>query len=131
MEVKIFRKDEIPDIADQAVVFYKRFFDFENIKTAFLNSQSFAIAYDSDKIIGIARTIGDGARFTLIVGLVVDPEYRRKGVGTKLIQLLAKNAGTFHINLTTDPNDEGLEDFYEKAGFKLSEGELVFEWLQK
>lgn len=130
MEIKLFRKEEIKDVLELAQEFCKRvlYSADDKIFESLINSVSLALAYEGDKIVGIGRTVGDEHRFTYIVDLVVKKDHRGKGVGTALVQILAKNADTRLINLTTDPNDPGLEKFYKKAGFKLSEGEKVFEW---
>ena len=130
-QIKVYQQKNIPNILNEAVVFYDKagYYEISRIKKSFVNSIALGVAFDEDdKIIGIARTIGDKARFTTIVGLYVDPKYRKLGVGTKLLQRLAKSAGTFYINLTTDPSSPWLENFYKKAGFTLSRGEKVFKW---
>lgn len=130
MEIKLFKNEEIKDVLEPAQEFCKRvmYSADDKIFESLINSVSLALAYEGDKIVGIGRTVGDGNRFTYIVDLVVKKEYRGKGIGKALVQILAKNANTKFIELTTDPNDPGLEKFYKKAGFKLSEGEKVFEW---
>lgn len=127
-KIKLYSREEIAEVVDKAEEFYCNYFDFPDVRLAFTNSQMLVLAFDGEKIIGIARLIGDGVRFGIIVGLVVDTAYRNLGIGTKLIRALAENAGTHYINLNTDPADSGLENFYKKAGFKLSKGEQVFEW---
>ena len=130
MEIKLYKKDEIKSVLNIAQDFCREvlYSADDRISEALSNSVSLVLAYEDNKVIGIGRTIGDGHRFTNIVDLVVKKDHRGNGVGTALVQILAKNAGTRIVNLTTDPNDPGLEEFYKKAGFVLSEGEKVFEW---
>jgi len=132
MEIKLYQNKEIENVIKIAQAFCKKvlYSADDKIFDALINSVSLALAYEGNKIVGIGRTVGDNHRFTYIVDLVVSPKHRKKGIGTALLQTLAKNSKTKFIELTTDPNDPGLEEFYKKAGFILSEGERVFEWKQ-
>lgn len=131
IRVQYYKMAEIRKIAVQVADFYRQnnFTDeFGNIEQMILNSQGLAVAYSSDKIVAAGRIVGDAIRFAYIVDLVVNDSHQKRGIGTRVVQILAKNAKTFWIELTTDPNDPGLVDFYKKAGFELSKGEHVFEW---
>jgi len=132
--IQLYKKGNIEAIADAAEVFYKSQGSHDsrgNVKDAILGSQFIAVALEGDEIVGAAKVVGDGVRFSTIVDLVVDNDYRGKGIGTEIIQTLAKACNTFHINLYTDPNDPGLTNFYKKAGFELVEGVQDFEWPKK
>jgi len=55
--------------------------------------------------------------------MCVDPRYRRKGIGSKLLEFgidLAKKAGKKYIRLytSTDPNEAAAQILYDKRGFK-------------
>lgn len=131
IKINFYKKAMIPEISTSVADFYRRndFSDeFGNIKQMILNSQGLAVAYKSDKIVGTGRIVGDGIRFAYIVDLVVNDSYQKQGIGTQIVQTLAKNAKTLWVELTTDPRDPGLIDFYKKAGFKLSEDEYLFYW---
>lgn len=94
-------------------------------------SRTIGIAFSGKEVIGFGRIVGDGVRFSYIVDLNVLDLHRNKGIGTELVQKLAESAKTRFVELTTDPNIDWLKEFYQKAGFKLSEGEYVFEWTQE
>jgi len=129
--IKLYTKEDIQTIADKAELFYISQGSHDsrgNIKNAILGAQIISLAFIGDDIVGAAKVVGDGVRFSTIVDLVVGKQYRGQGVGTDLVQSLAKSCDTFHVNLYTDPNDPGLTDFYKKAGFELVEGVYDFEW---
>lgn len=133
MNIKLYQGKEIKQVLKPAKEFCQSvlYSADDQIFEAIINSVSLAIAYNKDQIVGIGRTVGDRNRFTYIVDLVVSPKYRKQGIGTKLVQALAKSSHTRFIELTTDPNYPGLENFYKKAGFRFSKGEKVFEWPKK
>lgn len=130
MKIKIYSKDQIKSNLDEIVSFYKSvgFHGLHHIDQIILNSVSIGMAFENGKPVGIGRTLGDAIRFTYIVDLVINKDRRGEGIGKALVQALAKNANTQYIDLTTDPNNPTLPEFYRKAGFELSEGEKVFKW---
>lgn len=92
----------------------------------------FLVAYDEeqDRVAGIARAVVVDRRFykprraLLITDLYVDPRYRRKRVGTLLIEKLGEEALSRGINvlLVTYPAGNLIADrFYEHRGFRLLE----------
>lgn len=131
MKVKMLKGKDIEQIVDEAEAFY-RDCGYEDgwgaIRKAILGSEMVALAYDGGRVIGAGKMIGDGSRFSVIVDLVVDKEYRAKGIGTEIVQTLAKASTASHINLYSDPKDPGLMDFYRKAGFEYIEGQFAFKW---
>ena len=71
-------------------------------------------AYDDTKLIGCLRILSDGYYFGTITELLILPEYQKKGVGSKLLQLAKANTPTM-LYFGSQP---GLEGFYEKNGCK-------------
>jgi ribosomal protein S18 acetylase RimI-like enzyme len=133
MKIKVYRQDQFSENMNEIVSAIK-FFGYGNeewCQKVIPASQLFALAYIKGEFAGFGRTVGDGVRFSYIVDLNVRKRYQHQGIGTKLVQTLAKNSNSIFVELTNDPQFPWLEDFYKKAGFKLSEGEHVFEWPQK
>jgi ribosomal protein S18 acetylase RimI-like enzyme len=82
-----------------------------------------------DEIAGALRSISDHTRFTFIVDLIVSKKYRKQGLGTRLLKAAGNyysNLKVHHIELTTDPSDPNLPEFYKKVGFIKDEGSDVF-----
>ena len=69
-------------------------------------------AYDGAKLVGCLRILSDGYFFGTITELLVLPEYRNKGVGSRLIQLAKASTPTM-LYFGSQP---GAEGFYEKNG---------------
>ncbi len=71
-------------------------------------------AYDGEKLTGCLRVLTDGYYFGTITELLVLPEYRNKGVGSRLLRLAKENTPTM-LYFGSQP---GVEGFYEKNGCK-------------
>lgn len=69
-------------------------------------------AYDGELLVGCLRILSDGCFFGTITELLVLPEYQRRGIGSKLLQLAIENTPTT-LYFGAQP---GLEPFYEKNG---------------
>lgn len=46
------------------------------------------VAIESDRVVGFARAIGDGVSNGYISTVVVDKEFRRRGIGRRMVQHL-------------------------------------------
>lgn len=82
----------------------------------------FVVACDpQSRAIGMGRIIADGASDGYIQDVVVFPEYRNQGIGSRIVSALRK-LGTLYglswIGLISAP---GKEEFYKRAGFNPME----------
>ena len=73
-------------------------------------------AYDNDKLIGCLRILSDGYYFGTITELLVLPQYQKRGIGSKLLQLAKDNTPTM-LYFGSQPT---VEQFYEKNGCQKS-----------
>ena len=75
-------------------------------------------AYDTGKLVGLIRVVGDGSTIIYIQDILVLENYQRLGIGTALIQyVLDKYKSVRQICLTTDLESKQIE-FYGSVGFK-------------
>jgi GNAT superfamily N-acetyltransferase len=87
----------------------------ETIAASIKNSICIGI-YDPEKMIGFARAVTDYATVFWLCDVIIDEEYRGKGLGKRLIQWITEMAelkGTTGVLATRDAH--GL---YEQYGFK-------------
>lgn len=87
----------------------------ETIATSIENSICFGV-YHHEKMVGFARVVTDYATMYWLCDVVIDPEYRGRGLGKKLIQTITEMdelKEMFGILATRDAH--GL---YEKYGFQ-------------
>lgn len=72
-------------------------------------------AFDSDKLIGMARSLCDGEYQAAIYDVVLLPEYQGGGIGKCMMKRLRDQLPVENVILYAVPGREG---FYEKCGFK-------------
>ena len=94
----------------------------EALRQGFERSLLVLAAYEENRLLGIIRAVGDGATIVFVQDILVYPEYRRKGVGTALLQaVLDRYQHVRQIELVTDNSEETVA-FYRSMGFRdLSE----------
>lgn len=89
-------------------------------------SFAFAVATDiqNGRAIGMGRVIADGVSDGYIQDLVVLPQYRKTGVGTRIVTALVNRclqSGITWIGLIAQPD---TEHFYHLLGFRTMEGHV-------
>jgi len=89
---------------------------------ALCNSCAVCAAYDGNgQLAGMGRALGDGVSDAYIQDVVVDPAYRRRGVGGAIVRALVaelRRRGVDWIGLVGAP---GTEEFYRSLGFRAPE----------
>lgn len=73
-------------------------------------------AYKENRLIGCIRILTDGYYFGTITELLVLPEFQKKGIGSKLLNLAKVHTPTL-LYFGAQP---GIETFYEKNGCQKS-----------
>jgi predicted N-acetyltransferase YhbS len=116
----IYRSDIIPD-ADKIIELYnssgmpRPTNDKERIIKMYNNSNLVISAWDSGKLVGIVRAITDCVWYTFLADLAVNPQYKKMGIGRKLIESTREKVGEeTSIILLSVPT--ALE-YYPKVGF--------------
>ena len=93
----------------------------ETIEKSIRESDCFGIYTDTtDQLIGFARVISDHATAYYLCDVIIDPEYRRNGLGKALVSHIVSRpeyAGLHGFLFTRDAH--GL---YEQYGFQLAVG---------
>ena len=72
-------------------------------------------AWDGERLVGSVRVLTDGYFFSTVPELMVDPDYRRRGVGRELLRRALEIAPGGTLYLGAQP---GNEAFFERAGFR-------------
>ena len=93
------------------------------LKSALENSCAVCVARDGDgALVGMGRALGDGVSDAYIQDVVVDPAFRRRGVGGAIVRALIaelRRRGVDWIALVGEP---GTGEFYRSLGFRAPEG---------
>lgn len=88
----------------------------EKLIQALKNSDSLVTARISGKLVGIGNAISDGSLVVYYPHMLVHPEYKRKGIGRTMMELLQKKYSSFHQQMLTA--DEDAISFYKAMGFE-------------
>jgi len=109
---------------------WKEEYDPKELSRLILGSFLFVVAADlkTGRAVGMGRVIADGVSDGYIQDLVVLPEYRKTGIGARIVSILVKKCverGISWIGLIAEP---GTEKFYLPFGFHPLEGHtpLIF-----
>jgi len=79
-----------------------------------------AAYYDKETLVGWCASVSDGVRHAFIIDLIVDPEWQRQGLGTRLLANISQEfeksgIGIIHADFTSEN-----ASFYESCGFQSS-----------
>ena len=103
----------------------------ERNKIALAGSIFTASARYEGKLVGLLRLVGDGAYILHMADLEVHPDFQRKGVGRRLMEMALSFAqdietGTdTHLGEFTLFANTGADTFYEQLGFILAPNGMV------
>ena len=87
------------------------------LREGFNNSMLVLAAYDGEELLGIIRTVGDGATIVFVQDILVFPDKQRQGIGTALLkEILNRYPNVRQIELVTD-NTAKTVGFYKSMGF--------------
>ena len=78
------------------------------------------IDYDTQQLIGVVRLDHDNSKSATILGLFVSEDFRRKGVGTRLVSAcvrIAQRSGCLTVGLLIESPNSELIQFYSGLGF--------------
>lgn len=94
-------------------------YEKDDIIIALKNTVYSVVIYDNENPIAIGRIVGDGRIAFFIKDVVVHPDYRKKNIGTMVINNLLDYINSCscehpYIGLMAMPH---TEEFYEKFGF--------------
>jgi len=118
---KIVYKFDVMPAAQQVIELYKEAglprptHDPQRIKAMFDNSDLIVTAWDEDKLVGVSRTVTDWVWCSYLADLAVNPDYKRTGIGKKLIELTRKKIGAQSMTLLLSVPT--AMDYYLKVGF--------------
>lgn len=115
-----YRHDIVPT-ADLVIALYDKAalprptHDSDRIRKMFANSNLIVTAWHNDKLVGLSRTITDWVWSSYLADLAVDPDYKKSGIGKKLVEITKERVGDESmVLLLSVPTAMG---YYPKIGF--------------
>lgn len=108
---------------------WKEKYDSASLPDLIKGSFAFAVATDpAGRAIGMGRVLSDGISDGYIQDVVVLPEFRKKGIGNKIVAALVRkcnDVGISWIGLVAEPDTEA---FYLPLGFHVMKGYIPLLW---
>ena len=96
--------------------------DIESLKKAFEKSTYVLIAMIDEHVVGIARSISDEVSIHYLQDILVHPEFQKKGIGRKLLNLMLERFENVRTHMILTDDEEKQLKFYESLGYKNTRG---------
>jgi len=96
-----------------AQLVWPRNYDVAQVSAAVIRTSN-ASAWDGARLVGAVRVLTDGHLFSTVPEILVDPAYRRQGIGRRLMAMALELAPGGKLFLGAQP---GNETFFEACGF--------------
>jgi predicted N-acetyltransferase YhbS len=93
--------------------------DAERISKMIEHADLIVTAWDADKLVGVSRTITDWVWCAYLADLAVDPNYKKSGIGKKLVKITQETLGERSMLLLLSVPT--AMDYYPKIGFTKDE----------
>ena len=94
-----------------------------DLERAIANSWTVCCAYNKDELVGFGRVISDGILYAMIYDMIVATEFRKKGIGSRILEELVEQCREAGIREVQLFSAEGKKSFYEKRGFRPRDDE--------
>jgi len=91
--------------------------DPERLAGAICASLRVVTAWDADRLVGLARVIGDGLTIVYLQDILVAPEYHRSGIGRELFLRVFEPYDDVRQKLLLTDDEPGQIAFYRAMGF--------------
>ncbi|HEY4553087.1 MAG TPA: GNAT family N-acetyltransferase [Bacillaceae bacterium] len=91
----------------------------EKLYEGILNAHSVVTAWDSDRLVGLASALSDGALTVYFHYVLTHPEYQGNGIGKKMMEMMLERYNDYFTKvLISYPK---AVDFYKSLGFKAED----------
>jgi len=91
----------------------------EKLAAAMQNFEAVYSAWDGERLVGLISAMDDGVMTAYVHYLLVRPEYQRRGIGKRLVEMVREHYREYLRIVVVAYNAE--LDFYQSRGFKRAE----------
>lgn len=102
--------------------------DVERIGQMYANSNLIVTAWDGDLLVGAARSITDWVWSCYLADLAVRQDYKKSGIGKKLIRITREKVGEQSMVLLLSV--PSAMEYYPKVGFERQESSFIIKRLR-
>lgn len=78
-------------------------------------------AHEGERLVGLARVVGDGATVACIQDLLVHPEHQEQGIGSRMLDRITEQVqGIRQVYICTDTDERNAHvvRLYQRKGFR-------------
>ena len=97
--------------------------DRERIKKMYENSDLIVTAWDNELLVGVSRSITDWVWCCYLADLAIRQDYKKAGIGKKLIELTREKVGEQSMVLLLSVPT--AMEYYPKVGFTKQESSFI------
>lgn len=105
------------------------------IEIALAHSLFSVCAMMGSSVVGCGRVIGDGGLHYYVTDVIVRPQYQRRGIGTRIVALLARFVESVPYRNTVAGvfPTSGLASFYARHGFEAQrpDAPAMLRWINR
>jgi GNAT superfamily N-acetyltransferase len=88
-------------------------------------SLTWITAHAGERLVGFVNVAWDGGAHAFLLDPTVDPEWRRKGIGTALVRMAVEEARRAGVQWIHVDYEASLRKFYERCGFRETHAGLM------
>lgn len=116
IEVTLDRRPPIADAVGllRAVGWDPRAAAADRVEAAIAGSFAVATAWDDGRLVGMGRSISDGALNAFLATVIVHPRWQGLGVGRRVVSALLEGQDELRVALAVA---DGLQEWYARLGF--------------
>ena len=90
------------------------------------HSLGWVVAYDGDELVGFVNVPWDGGIHAFIIDTLTAPRVRRRGIGTELVAVAARESAKAGCEwLHVDFDDHLARFYFESCGFRPTQAGLI------
>lgn len=124
-----FRYEYTPDLKAEQVASLRESVGWdarvEKFKKKLGNTYFCVACLKDDSLVGYLDVVSDGIDDAYIRDLVVHPDYQRRGIGLKLLNMVIKRVKSDGIKMVNVIFEPRLEKFYKRANFVIMSAGLI------
>ena len=102
--------------------------DCSFIRAAVAGSFLAAGAFEDGRLVGMGRALSDGCSDAYIQDVVVDPGFRGRGIGGRIVMFLVGELRARGVDWIALVGEPGTENFYARLGFERKAGYVLWKW---
>lgn len=90
--------------------------DMEKLMKGIENSLEVITAWNDEELVGLIRVVGDGTTIIYIQDILISPQYKRNGIGSKLLKTIIDKYSNVRQKVLLIEDVEETRSFYEANG---------------